>query len=82
MLTAMQSTVRADIVVHTRPEVLARCATLVPKRSEPPPALQRFDEAFKLWKALAAFVELAVQGAVAMESKEVQAYLACRYQRA
>ena len=76
LLAAIQSTVRADTVVRASPEVVARCATLVPNRSEPPPALQSFDEAFKLWKALAAFVELAAQGAVAMQSTEVQAYLA------
>ena len=83
LLNAMQSTVRANLVVQTSPEVLARCAALVPNLSVTPPALQRFDEGFKLWKALAAFVALAAQGAVVTQSTEVQAlqaYLARREQ--
>ena len=71
-MVALKSTALDDL--QSSPDVLTRCAVLVPNSSAPPSALLLFDEGLKLWKALAAFVALAATYSVAMQSKEVQDY--------
>jgi hypothetical protein len=78
LLEAMMWGVCAPHDLQTSPEVLTRCAALVPDWSKPPPALLGFDEGLKLWKALAAFVAFESQRAAVMQCKEVQSYLGRR----
>eukprot|EP00966_Prymnesium_polylepis_P083875 1942149-Prymnesium_polylepis.1 len=76
LMEALQKTALDEMQIS--PEVLTRCAVLVPNSSTPPPALLHFDEGFKLWKGLAAFVALAAPYSLAMQSKEVHNFVACR----